>query len=311
MSSPHWSRRGQGLIEVLVGISMLAVTVGLLVPALAQSREVSLRQAELGNLRTIINLAHTYAERDPTNILGPIHPAALQFQFEGYAEYGGGPGDMNYVGWDQQFDPRTRPFNRLLYGPDNPNTETAPGDRSVFKEFQCLGRDLGWQIWPGFASDSRETERSYFRAHGTSFRQDNLTFGSGFGSLFGIYAHSAQDIPAPSQTVAYMEARAYQTLWTNEVWGQLGVGGLAEFFGELVGNHKKRGFFMVSYADGHAGFVDFGEGTYFEHASPNSFDVRGTWGRMDTLPVPGTANARNAGSSQATIEPNVSLVREN
>ncbi len=126
----------------------------------------------------------------------------------------------------------------------------------------------------------------------------------------GIYGHAAQDIPAPSQTLAYMEARAYQTLWTNEVWGELGV--VAEIYGELAGYHKKRGFFMVSYADGHAGFVDFGHGTYFEHQAPNGgFDVRGTWGRMDTLPVPATANARSAGAGQTTIEPNVSLVREN
>jgi len=285
MSSPPRNRSGQSLIELLVGASALATTAALLLPAFAQSREVSLRQAELGNLRTIINLAHTYAERDPNNILGPVHPVALQFRFEGYAEYGGGPGDMNYVGWNEQFDPRTRPFDRLLYGPDNPNTETAPGDRSVFKEFQCLGQDLGWQLWPGFASDARETERSYFKADGTSFRQNNLTLSD--GKILGIYAHSAQDIPAPSQTLAYMEARAYQTLWTNEVWGGLGAGGLADILGELAGNHKKRGFFMVSYADGHAGFVDFGQGTYFEQEDPIGRDVRGTWGRMDTLPLPG------------------------
>lgn len=310
MFSPPHGRRGQGLIELLVGMSTLSVTVGLLVPAFAQSREVSLRQAELGNLRTIINLAHTYAERDPTNILGPIHPSALQFSGEGYAEYGGGPGDMNFVGWNDSFDPQTRAFNRLLYGSEmfDRFTATAPGDRSVFKEFQCLGQDLGWQRWPGFFANPLETERSYFQANGTSFRQNNLTFG--FGSSLGIYAHAAQDIPAPSQTLAYMEARAYQTLWTNEVWGALG-GPAADIFGELVGNHKKRGFFMVSYVDGHAGLVDFGHGTYFEHQDPSGLDVRGTWGRMDTLPVPGTANARSAGQTQAAIEPNVNLVREN
>lgn len=311
MSSPPRSRRGLGLIELLVGVSTLSMTVGLLIPAFAQSREVSLRQAELGNLRTIINLAHTYAQRDPTNILGPIHPAGLRFRFEGYAEYGGGPGDMNFVGWDQQFDPRTRAFNRLLYGPDTPNVETAAGDRSVFKTFQCLGQDLGWQLWPGFQSDPRETERSYFTANGTSFRQNNLSFSGGSGGeIFGIYAHAAQDIPAPSQTLAYMEARTFQTMWTNEVWGALGAGGIAELLGELAGNHKKRGFFMVSYADGHAGFVDFGHGTYFEHQDPGGRDVRGTWGRMDTLPLPGAPDTPGFRQT-ANVEVNVSLVREN
>jgi len=316
MNKPTHAKHAMTLIEVLVAAAMFGVLVGTLAPALGGARERSLRQAELGNLRTIINLAHTYASRDPRNILGPVHRLNGIFINEGYADYGGGPGLSPYTGWDTggspTFDPPTRPFNRLLYGPDNPNANTAPGDRSVFKPFQCLGEDLGWQSWPGFGGFSPidlETENPYYKTNGTSFRQNNLP-GGNFRSI-GIYGHSVQCIPAPSLTVAYMEARALETVSTNEVWGALG-GGIAEKLGELAGYHKKRGFFMVSYADGHAGLVDFGHGTYFEHHDPAQRDVRGTWGRMDTLPAPGFSDFGGAGFRQTANDGfHLSLIQEN
>jgi len=132
-------RRGLTIIELLVVLAMAAVVVGLLAPGLSQTRVQGVRQAELENLRTLITLAHTYASRDPRNILGPIHPEAANFIGEGFAEYGGGPGTSPFVNWGDAFAPPTRAFNRMLYGfegfdPARP-AETAPGDRSVYKPF--------------------------------------------------------------------------------------------------------------------------------------------------------------------------------
>ena len=278
--------RALTLIELLVAGTVCSALVGLLVPALSQSKSVGIRQAELNNLRTLINTAHIYANRDPENILGPIHRFANSFHNEGYADYGGGPGTMNFVNWDEAFDPRTRPFNQLMFGRDGLNEETAPGDRSVFKGFQCLGEDLGWQQVPGFDSDARETENDYFEANGTSFRLNNLKVFSSRRGFFGIYARPRSRIPAPGQTIAFMEARTYETVWTNDTFGILGQdveGGL-----ELKSYHKKLGHFLVVYVDGHAAFADFGNGTYFPHLPYfNNSDFRGTWGRMDALPDAG------------------------
>ncbi|MBN2560384.1 MAG: hypothetical protein JXQ75_05580, partial [Phycisphaerae bacterium] len=235
------------------------------------------------NLRVLGQTAIEYASDDPKSIMGPVHPNAYMFNGEGYAEYGGGPGTMDFVGWDEEFDPRTRAFNHIIYGKNGVVSNTAPGDIGHFEIFQCPGDEYGWQEWPGFGSDPRETENPYFEGNGTAFRQNNLAYSDGW--TVGIYARPVNRIPQTGITLDFMEARVYETLWTNEVIGSVTPG-------ELTSYHRKIGFFSVSYADGHAQFVDFGLGTYYEHTDfPNNpefngRDARGTWGRMDCLPEP-------------------------
>jgi prepilin-type N-terminal cleavage/methylation domain-containing protein len=281
MSKAYSKVRAFTLIELLVVISIIAVLISILLPALSAARAEGAKLKGLANMRAVTQTALNYANDDPKGIFGPIHPAALQFRFEGYAEYGGGPGDMNYVGWNDNFDPRTRPFNKLMIGTEIV-ANTQPGDRGVFQIFQCPGDDFGWQFWPAFGSDRRETERSYYTANGTAFRMNNLTFSD--GAILGVYGRPVSRIPDSGSTVGFMEARAYQTLWTNEVWGELGRGGLADLLGELTGWHKSRGKFSLSFADGHGSFSDMGKGTFYEHIDSQEKDVRGTWGRLDCLP---------------------------
>lgn len=280
MSRMNGKVRAFTLIELLVVISIIAVLISILLPALAQARAEGNKLKCSANIRSITQTALSYANDDPKGIFGPIHPAALQFRFEGYAEYGGGPGDMNFVGWDQEFDPRTRPFNKLMIGSEIV-ANTSPGDRGVFKAFQDPGDDFGWQLWPGFGSDPRETERSYYTANGTAFRMNNLTFGaSGSGMILGVYGRPVSRIPDTGATVGFMEARAYQTLWTNEVTGILPEA----VSGELTGWHRRAGRFNLGYADGHVNFADMGRGTFYRHIDARELDVRGSWGRLDCLP---------------------------
>lgn len=282
MSARAFGRPGLTPVEIVGVLSLLAFSVGLLVPSVGHHRNLRQLTHENGNLRVIAQLMAKYSIADPNGLLGPVHPQGSGFLFEGYAEYGGGPGTMNFLGWDQDFDPRTRPFNHLLYGQSAIRRATAPGDVNYFKEFQCAGEDRGWQSWPGFVTDQRETERSYFEGNGTSFRMSNLqlspaTGGSSYVSV-GIYGRSANKVPVPAQTLAFMEARAFQTLFTNDAWGFLEPG-------ELKGYHNRAGYFTVIYADGRSDFVDFGDGTYYEQSpAHNNLDVRGTWGRVDCLP---------------------------
>ncbi len=277
--------RGFSLVELLVIVATLAIVLGLLAPGLSGSRSRSTLTTELGTLRNLLNTAAIYASRDPQKVFGPVHQSYSDLSGEGYTDYGGGPGVVFPHNWGQLLDPRQRPFNQMLYGFESPDypaqAETAPGDRSVFKAFQCLGDELGWQSWPGFASDPNETMRSYFRARGTAFRMNNLSWTGGTGvNIVGIYGRPINLVPAPAQTLGFFEARVYQTLFTNDTWGLLPI------HGELTSYHKKLGFFAVGYVDGHAGFVDMGDGTFFPRTAQFSFqDVRGTWGRMDCLPA--------------------------
>lgn len=277
-------RRGATtFVELTCAMASVSVAAALLVPMLGAGSAESARLREAGNLRLISQLAFKYAADDPNGIIAPVHRDAINFVGEGYADYGGGPGTMSFFGWGDEFDPRTRPFNFYAYGFSPEVTypqqieQTTPGDRSLYTAFQCLGQDRGWQIWPGFFSGAGETDNSYFEANGTSFRQNNLQTSNGLS--VGVYGRPKDRVPVPAQTLHYLESRVFQTLWTNDTWGFL------DDQGELNGYHRKLGFFMVNYADGHYSFTDFGNGTYFErNPMLSSADVRGTWGRMDCFP---------------------------
>lgn len=274
-------RKGFTLIELLVVIAIIALLISVLLPALSSARAEGHKLKCLANLREIFRVGLAYSADDPNNIIGAVHPMAFQFNGTGYAEYGGGPGTMDFVGWNQQFDPRTRPYNKLMYGEGNIRFGTTPGAKGEYLAYQCPGNDLGWQTWPGFGTDPRETEKPYFEANGTSFRMNNYAFTNGVS--IGFYGRPVNRIPDPAVTVAFQEARAYQTLWTNDVDGVLPNRGV------LTGWHGKLGYFNLGYADGHAGATNMGNGTWYQQMQISTpFGVypsaRGTWGRYDCLP---------------------------
>ncbi len=277
MSSTQRSSRAFTLIELLVVISIIAVLISILLPALSAAKAEGAKVKCQSNLRVLVQTALEYAHDDPKSIFGPIHPAFDQYGGEGYAEYGGGPGISAFVNWGDDFGPNTRPFNRILYSSnDLMDKGSAPGDRGVFQVYQCPGDEFGWQNWPGFPDIPTETERSYYTANGTAFRMNNLTYTD--GDIAGIYGRPVTRIPDTGSTVGFMECRAFQTLWTNDVWG-------FATHGELTSYHKKLSFFNLGYADGHANFKDMGNGTFYRHMGQyGGKDVRGSWGRMDCQP---------------------------
>ncbi len=271
--------RGASLFELLLIMAILAMMMGILLPAMSGGQGEKAKVHCLNNLRQIMTIATIYAGDDPKSILGPVHPQALNFMGDGYADYGGGPGIMPFTGWNEEFDPRTRPLNRIIFGKTGIVANTSPGESSLFELFRCPGNDRGWQSEAGFTGATEEMERSYFEANGVSYRMNNLYYSDGLSA--GIHGRSATRIPQPGLTLAFVEARAYQTLWTNEVHG------FGSWMGELTGYHTKLGFFNVAYTDGHAAYADFGIGTYYEQIDGGTGrDQRGSWGRWDCLPEP-------------------------
>jgi prepilin-type N-terminal cleavage/methylation domain-containing protein/prepilin-type processing-associated H-X9-DG protein len=281
---------GFTLIELLVAISIIAVLVSILLPALAAARNEGRKTQCLTRLRTLSQTAIAYSTDDPRSVYGPVHPKYREYYGDGYADYGGGPGmarlpmtfERPYY-WDGNFDPATRPLNHLLYGAEGVAENSYAGEKSQFVDFQCPGNEFGYQEWPGNNVEMlpEEVEQPYFRANGTSFRMNNLIWKESRAThwVAGIYGRVSSRIPQPSLTVGFMEARAFQTLYTNDTWG------LASVHGELTSYHRVLGYFNVSYVDGHASFVDMGNGTFYQRTIQNSFyDVRGTWGRMDCFP---------------------------
>ncbi len=90
----HRPRRGLSLIESLVAITTLAIAAALLVPAVSYNRSQSILIDEQGNLRLLAQLMAKYSSQDIDGVLGPVHPRHQSVIFEGYADYGGGPGRM-------------------------------------------------------------------------------------------------------------------------------------------------------------------------------------------------------------------------
>jgi prepilin-type N-terminal cleavage/methylation domain-containing protein len=277
---------GFTLIELLVVISIIAVLISILLPALAAARAEGQKLKDLANMRGVGSTGQAYASDDPKGILGVVHPEDKNFSGgTGYMEYGGGAGMMRYTGWNQEFDPRTRPYNHLIYGRNGIARNIAPGTRGFFINFECPGEERGWQQIPSFDSNPFETEpNSYFKGNGTAYRMNNLAFEGGFST--GIYGRPINRIPDTSQTLMLMESRVFQTLFTNEVWGSLDPT-------VLTGYHRKLGWFTVIYSDGHSDYKNFGRGTYYRHiqmpphlADYQDTDARGTWGRMDCWPEP-------------------------
>jgi prepilin-type N-terminal cleavage/methylation domain-containing protein/prepilin-type processing-associated H-X9-DG protein len=286
------------LVELLVVVAIIAVAITVLLPALTAAKAQSWKLQCQNNLFEIARTDNMYAQDDAGDIIGPIHPKAPEFILEGYAQYGGGPGDMQFQKWGDPFDPRTRPFNALMYGAQNIVPFSAPGDRRYFSVFQCPGQDYGWQEWPNMPLQPQETERPYFFGNGTAYRMNNLSDqqsvpslvqtevtgeegpsgGSSLPHSIGIYGRPGSRVPDTARVVGFMEARAFQTLWTNDCWGELSAG-------ELTGCHQKLGFFNLAFVDGHVENADMGNGTFYPRQPKyDNHDVRGTWGQMDCFP---------------------------
>jgi len=218
---------------------------------------------------------------DPMGVFAPVHRKGRYFRGSGFFEYGGGPGNARYTGWNEFFDPNTRPFNKIMYGiTDISMHSIKPGNFDFFKEYQCPGDEYGFQQVPGSGSMGipDATETSYFTEYGVAFRTNNLSYTNGV--IAGVYGRPKTRVPSAADTVAWMEARAQQTLRNNDAImpGAINL--------TLTGYHRRLGFFNLGYADGHADFVNMAPKTF--HHPSNTFErsyyVRGSWGRMDCQP---------------------------
>ncbi|HMN39697.1 MAG TPA: prepilin-type N-terminal cleavage/methylation domain-containing protein [Phycisphaerales bacterium] len=172
----HESRRWRGfsLIELLIVIAIIALLVGLLLPALRKARMAAWMSISLGNMRSIGQASGAYQNENKGRL--PIVPTGVPVPtiingWVPFTSWGKFPGTF----WTQSggiFDiaPDSRPLNPFLYPDRLPTRQEALSDATLRKKFQMpmlrdpsdkIGHQQNWNAYaPTFGQSLENPDRS-------------------------------------------------------------------------------------------------------------------------------------------------------
>ncbi len=255
----------------MVVVAILALLMGILLPALASSRTEGTKIKCLANLHVVGQAFAAYSIDDERSFTSPIHPKAEQtWWYDGEYEYGGKTGVGIYA--HQDFVQENRILNRYLVG--------ANGG-SICGLFECPS-DQGVPDAPYDFDDyflgPLLRGRATHIATGTSYRLNNhIDFTSNldpqFGTHFyGPYMRPTSQVPDPGTTVLLEEAIAEVAKWNEMSYRTLGW-------------HRKMNVFNVLFADAHAGAIQLQGQPPVEARYADYWVFRGEGWRMDCYPL--------------------------
>ena len=146
--------KGFTLVELLVVVGVIAILVGLLLPALSKAKQAARFAVSMSNVRQITVAAITYSN-DQDDGMWPVIPAQRDgsvVSIDSWS-FGGKSADRSY--WEQFSGgyhvqpPYQRPLNQYLY-PDIPLRD-PPGGRLELRIYQCPADTVSYQRhWPGY-----------------------------------------------------------------------------------------------------------------------------------------------------------------
>lgn len=264
------------LLELLVVMAIIALLIGILVPALGGSRTEGAKLKCLSNLRSLGQAFAAYTVDDERDYTSPVHPKAeASWYFDGEYEYGGktGLGVMGAPDWRQD----NRILNRYLYGTGGGTAFAlyeCPGDGGI----PALDPSDGWVNFDSFFLSSQQRYRPAHVSAGTSYRLNNhIDFTRTRPAFqqqhfFGPYLRPITRVPDPATTVLLAETVAEVAKWNPGL--------------HVEGWHRKANLFNVLFVDTHAGAI-FLSGHEDQSESYDGYWVaRGDGWRLDCYPQP-------------------------
>lgn len=321
-------RHALTLLETAAMTAAVSALLLLLIPALANIRNDGRNKKCLNNLGRIATASAAYASSDPQERLTPAHPLMGHLPGAlGEVEWGGRSGrgevivgqasDFTNSKWGTRFvrGPSTRKLNEFIYGRSFPNFVANPGADDVnwvndanlnLDIFKCPA-DIGY-TGLHYAS-FRNFGLSSFDHYGNSYAASTLWTGFAGGNCRllsnSAFLRSASNVPAPTQTILYMENNG-RFAWRKNFGTQDGCQFLSgdtpvESNMDTIGWHNRPWLFNAAFVDGHVATIEM-RGHY--NPQPNigiypdiggqtgSYEnyrcitVRGPGWQMDTLPAP-------------------------
>lgn len=248
---------GFTLIELLVVISIIAVLMSVLMPALSGAKNEGHKAKCIANMANLCKAGAGYAmDHSDTGAMLAMPAWWRNIDDSGFYDYGGGNGEEDGQGaWGFQEggnrDAGIRPLNRFIYGP-------GVSGRDDFSQFQCPG-DFGWVDAPFYATDSWRSEwkiRPFWQSTGTSYRANAARAGDDVTTYsMSPYARPVTRIPAPSETLLYSETIHWLARWNTASASEDPESPTGQPPATIPGWHGKMGRFNIGFVDGHASTI--------------------------------------------------------